>query len=78
MTDDNKTTKAPAEMPESIITDLLKELPPHEEAAGDPGGDELTAAINDLWEVETEPEAEYYTDSAGRLHERIIYPELDY
>lgn len=40
--------------------------------------EELTAAINDLWEIETEPEAEYYTDSAGRLHERIIYPELDY
>ena len=40
--------------------------------------DELTAAIGDLWKIETEPEAEYYTDSAGRLHQRIIYPELNY
>lgn len=39
---------------------------------------ELTAAINQLWEIMTEPTAEVYTDSAGRLHERIIYPELDY
>ena len=39
---------------------------------------ELTAAINQLWEIMTEPTAEFYTDNAGRLHERTIYPELDY
>ena len=40
--------------------------------------EELAAAIGDLWEIETEPEAEYYTDDTGRLHQRIIYPELKY
>lgn len=68
MTDDNKTTKAPAEMPESIITDLLKELPPHEEAAGDPGGDELTAAINALSDAERQELQEKMQETAAQIN----------
>lgn len=38
--------------------------------------EDMTTAINDLWETLTEPMAVYYTDNAGRLHERLIYPDL--
>lgn len=38
----------------------------------------LAAEINLLWDIMTEPELEYYSDAAGRLHEALIYPELNY
>lgn len=36
---------------------------------------ELKAAINEFWEIATEPELESYFDSSGQCHERLIYPE---
>lgn len=38
----------------------------------------LAAEINLLWDIMTEPTAEYYTDDAGRLHQRIEYPAISY
>jgi len=38
----------------------------------------LAAEINILWDIMTEPDVEYYQDAAGRLHERLVYPELNY
>lgn len=38
----------------------------------------LAAEINLLWDIMTEPEIEVYSDAAGRLHEALVYPELNY
>ena len=38
----------------------------------------LAAEIGILWDIMTEPSIETYSDSAGDLHECIVYPELNY